>query len=97
MAAVAERVPAKVIRVEVPYGRIVDPEDVLRAGKGRKIKFVGLTHGETSTGVVSRLEDYRKVADALGALLIVGLIIIGSLLIMANMNHNMMPTDMMHM
>jgi alanine-glyoxylate transaminase / serine-glyoxylate transaminase / serine-pyruvate transaminase len=71
MAAVAERVPAKVIRVEVPYGRTVDPQDVLRAGKGRKIKFVGLTHGETSTGVISRLEGFRNVADELGALLVV--------------------------
>ncbi|MFZ0979131.1 MAG: alanine--glyoxylate aminotransferase family protein [Candidatus Acidiferrales bacterium] len=70
MAIIAERVPAKVIRVEAPYGRTVDPADVLRAGKGRKIKFVGLTHGETSSGVVQRIEDYRKVADELGALLV---------------------------
>ena len=71
MAIIAERIPAKVIRVEAPYGRTVDPQDVLRAGKGKKIKFVGLAHGETSSGVVSRIEDYRKVADELGALLIV--------------------------
>lgn len=71
MAIIAERIPAKVIRVEAPYGRTVDPADVLRAGKGKKIKFVGLTHGETSSGIVSRLEDYRKVADELGALLVV--------------------------
>jgi alanine-glyoxylate transaminase / serine-glyoxylate transaminase / serine-pyruvate transaminase len=71
MAVIAERLPAKAIRVEVPYGRTVDPQDVLRAGKGKKIKFVGLTHGETSTGIVQRLEDYRKVADELGALLVV--------------------------
>jgi alanine-glyoxylate transaminase / serine-glyoxylate transaminase / serine-pyruvate transaminase len=71
MALIAERVPAKVIRVEAPYGRAVEPEDVRRAGKGRKIKFVGLAHGETSTGVVQRLDDFRKVADELGALLVV--------------------------
>ncbi len=71
MAIIAERIPAKVIRVEVPYGRAIDPADVIRAGKGRKIKFVGLTHGETSSGVVSRLDDYRKAADELGALLVV--------------------------
>ena len=40
-------------------------------GKGKKIKFVGLAHGETSSGVVQRLADYRKVADELGALLVV--------------------------
>jgi alanine-glyoxylate transaminase / serine-glyoxylate transaminase / serine-pyruvate transaminase len=71
MAIIAERIPAKVIRVEVPYGHTVDPLDVLRAGKGKKIKFVGLAHGETSSGVVQRIEDYRKVADELGALLVV--------------------------
>jgi alanine-glyoxylate transaminase / serine-glyoxylate transaminase / serine-pyruvate transaminase len=71
MAIVADRVSDKVIRVEVPYGRTVDPEDVLRAGRGKKIRFVGLTHGETSTAVVQRLADFRKVADELDALLIV--------------------------
>ena len=71
MAIIAERSPAKVIRVEAPLGRPVDPEDIRRAGQGKKIKFVGLAHGETSTGVVQRLEDFRKVADELGALLIV--------------------------
>jgi alanine-glyoxylate transaminase / serine-glyoxylate transaminase / serine-pyruvate transaminase len=71
MAVIAERSPAKVIRVEAPLGRAVDPDDVRRAGKGKKIKFVGLAHGETSTAVVHRLEDFRKVADELGAMLVV--------------------------
>src|SRR5579864_5886061 len=63
IAIMVERIPAKAIRVEVPYGRTIDPQDVLRAGKGRNIKFVGLTHGETSSGVVHRIDDYRNVAD----------------------------------
>jgi alanine-glyoxylate transaminase/serine-glyoxylate transaminase/serine-pyruvate transaminase len=71
MAIIAERSPAKVIRVEAPYGRTVDLDDVRRAGKGKKIKFVGLAHGETSTGVIQRLDDFRKVADELGAMLVV--------------------------
>lgn len=72
MAVIAERSPGvKVIRVEAPYGSTVDPEDVRRAGKGKKIKFLGLAHGETSSGVVQRLADFRKVADELGALLVV--------------------------
>lgn len=71
MAVIAERTPAKIHRIEAPLGLPVDVDDVRRAGKGRKIKFVGLAHGETSTGVVSHLDDYRKVADELGALLIV--------------------------
>jgi alanine-glyoxylate transaminase/serine-glyoxylate transaminase/serine-pyruvate transaminase len=71
MALIADRTGAKVTRVETPYGRPVDPEDVRRAGKGKKIKLIGLAHGETSTGVMQRLDDFRKVADELGALLVV--------------------------
>ncbi len=71
MAIIAERTAAKVTRVEAPYGKPVDPEDVRRAGKGRKIKLVGLAHGETSTSVMHNLDPFRKVADELGALLVV--------------------------
>ncbi len=71
MAIIASRTAAKVHRVEVPFGRTLDPEDVRRAGQGRKIKFVGLCHGETSTGVITQLDDFRKVADELGALFVV--------------------------
>lgn len=71
MAEIAERAGAKVHSVLAPLGRAVDPDDVRRAGHGRKIKFVGLAHGETSTGVVTKLDAFRKVADELGALLVV--------------------------
>jgi alanine-glyoxylate transaminase/serine-glyoxylate transaminase/serine-pyruvate transaminase len=71
MALVAERTPANIIRVAAPYGRTVDPDDVRREGKGKKVKIIGLAHGETSTGVAQRIDDYRKVADELGALLVV--------------------------
>jgi alanine-glyoxylate transaminase / serine-glyoxylate transaminase / serine-pyruvate transaminase len=71
MAVIAERSEGKVIRVEAPYGRAVDLDEVRRTGKGKKIKFIGLAHGETSTGVVQRLDDFRKVADEMGALLVV--------------------------
>jgi alanine-glyoxylate transaminase/serine-glyoxylate transaminase/serine-pyruvate transaminase len=71
MAEIAERTGAKIHRVLAPLGRTVDPDDIRRAGQGRKIKFVGLAHGETSTGVVSNLDIYRKVSDELGALLVV--------------------------
>jgi alanine-glyoxylate transaminase / serine-glyoxylate transaminase / serine-pyruvate transaminase len=71
MAEIAERTGARIQRVSAPFGRAVDPEDVRRAGKGRKIKFVGLAHGETSTGVVTNIDPFRKVCDELGAVLIV--------------------------
>src|SRR6267142_4588436 len=71
MYEIALRSPAKVIKVEAPYGTTVDPEDVRRAGAGKKIKIIGLAHGETSSGVVTALDPFRKVADELGALVIV--------------------------
>jgi alanine-glyoxylate transaminase / serine-glyoxylate transaminase / serine-pyruvate transaminase len=71
MAVIASRTSSTIHRVEAPLGRTVDPDDVRRAGKGRKIKFIGVCHGETSTGVISRLDDFRQVADELDTLLVV--------------------------
>lgn len=71
MAVIGGYTPAKITKVEAPYGKPVDADDVRRAGKGRKIKMVGLAHGETSSGVVTDLDSFRKVADELGALLVV--------------------------
>ncbi len=71
MYEIGSRVSSKITKVEAPYGRVVDAEDVLRAGKGRKIRMIGLAQGETSTGVVTDIEPFRKVADLLGALLVV--------------------------
>ena len=71
MAEIGERTGAKIHRVSAPIGRTVDPEDVRRAGQGRKVKFVGLAHGETSSGVITKIEPFRTVADELGALLVV--------------------------
>ena len=72
MAVIASRVAGTTIhRVEAPWGRTVDPNDVRKAAKGRKIKFIGVCHGETSTGVLSPIDDFRKVADEVGALLVV--------------------------
>jgi alanine-glyoxylate transaminase/serine-glyoxylate transaminase/serine-pyruvate transaminase len=71
MAIIAERTGAKIIRVEAPLGRTVDPEDVRRAAKGRNVKLVGMVHGETSTSALTKIEPFRKVADEIGALLLV--------------------------
>jgi len=71
MAVMGERTGAKIYRVEAPYGQTVDPDDVRRMGRGKNIKFVGLAHGETSSGVIQNLDPYRKVADELGAILAV--------------------------
>ena len=71
MYEIAQRTNAKITKVEAPYGNTVDADDVRRAGKGRKIKIIGLAQGETSSGVLTQLADFRKVADELGAMLVV--------------------------
>jgi len=71
MFEIASRTPAKVHKVEAALGKAVDPEEVRRIGKGRKIKLVGLAQGETSTGVLTKLDGFRKVADEFGALFVV--------------------------
>src|SRR5262249_52961577 len=71
MAVIGERTGCRMHRVEAALGRTVDPEDVRRFGKGRKIKFLGVCQGETSTGVLTPLDGFRKVADELDCLLIV--------------------------
>src|SRR5215470_6748881 len=71
MYEIATRASSKVIKVEAPYGKPVDPEDVRRAGRGKKIKMIGLAQGETSTGVLTGIDGFRKVADEFGGLLIV--------------------------
>src|SRR5882724_7351705 len=71
MYVIAQHTPATVHIVQAPYGKPVDPEDVRKVAKGRKIKMIGLTQGETSSGVVTDIDPFRKVADEFGALLVV--------------------------
>jgi alanine-glyoxylate transaminase / serine-glyoxylate transaminase / serine-pyruvate transaminase len=68
---IAQHTPAKVHLVEAPLGRPVDPGDVRKVAQGRKIKMICLAQGETSTGVVTEIDPFRKVADECGALLVV--------------------------
>lgn len=71
MHVIAQHTPAAVHLVEAPLGKPVDPGDVRKVAKGRKIKMIGLAQGETSTGVVTEIDPFRKVADECGALLVV--------------------------
>src|SRR5258708_1657736 len=71
MYVIAQHTPATVHIVQAPYGKPVDPEDVRKATNGRKIKMRGLAQGVTSSGVLTDLNPFRKVADEFGALLVV--------------------------
>src|SRR5437867_7847389 len=54
MVDVAERCGAKVTKVESPWGRIIEPEQIADAlKKTPKPKLVGVVHAETSTGALT--------------------------------------------
>lgn len=67
MCEVASRCGADVVRVDVPWGRALDPEQLV--GAHRSPKVIAVVHAETSTGVRN---DVEAIASAKGdALLLV--------------------------
>lgn len=70
MAEVAERCGAKVIKVEAPWGQIIEASQVAKALEGRKPKLVGLVHAETSTGALTPVEEISELAHQAGALML---------------------------
>jgi len=69
MCDVAERCGAKVTKVESAWGTIIMPEQIADALKRvSKPKFVAVVHAETSTGVLTPVEEISKLAHAAGAL-----------------------------
>ena len=71
LADMARRTGAEVIALEARPGTAVDPQQAREATRGKKIKLLGVTHGETSTGALHDLDAFRQVADDCGALLVV--------------------------
>jgi len=71
MCDVAERCGAKVTRVEAPWGRIIEPQQIAEAlKKVAKPKLVAIVHAETSTGALTPVEEIAKVARNAGALVL---------------------------
>ncbi|TEU17896.1 MAG: alanine--glyoxylate aminotransferase family protein [Anaerolineales bacterium] len=67
----AERCGAQVKRIEVEWGRIVEPEQVKAALKDGGVKVVALVHAETSTGVLQPLEEISQMVHEHEAFLLV--------------------------
>lgn len=66
-----ERCRAKLVRVDAPWGKPIDPVDVKKAlGKSRP-KLVAVVHAETSTGVRQPLEEISKMVHEAGAIFLV--------------------------
>jgi alanine-glyoxylate transaminase/serine-glyoxylate transaminase/serine-pyruvate transaminase len=72
LAEVAERLGAKVHKVEAQWGRIVEPDQIAQAlSKIEKPKLVAIVHSETSTGIHQPLEEISKMTHRSGALFVV--------------------------
>lgn len=71
MVDVAERCGAVVRRVDAPWGEIISPEAMEAAVQETKPKIVALVHAETSTGVLTPIEDISRIVHEAGALLMV--------------------------
>src|SRR5689334_6906151 len=70
MVDVAERCGAKVTKVEAPWGRIIEAQQVADAVKGRRPKLVAIVHAETSTGALTPVDDISRIAHQAGALML---------------------------
>jgi alanine-glyoxylate transaminase/serine-glyoxylate transaminase/serine-pyruvate transaminase len=72
LAAVVERCGGKAIRVEAPWGRIIEPEAIASAlQRSGPVKAVALVHAETSTGVWQPIEPVGRLCRDYNALFIV--------------------------
>jgi len=66
-----ERCGAKLVRVDAPWGKHIDPADVKKAIDKSRPKLVAVVHAETSTGVRQPLEEISKIVHEAGALFLV--------------------------
>ena len=72
MADIVERCGATLVKVEAPWGRVIEPADVAAALKRcAHPKLVAIVHAETSTGAWQPIEEINKLVHAAGALLVV--------------------------
>ena len=71
LAEVAERLGARVHKVEAQWGRIVEPGQIENALKSaNKPKLVAIVHAETSTGIHQPLEEISRLTHRAGAMLV---------------------------
>jgi len=72
MTQVASRCGAQVVRVEGEWGKIVEPERVIKALKEHpEAKICGVVHAETSTGVRQPLKEIGACCKKMNTLLVV--------------------------
>ncbi len=74
MCDIVGRLGGKLIRVDAPWGKTVDPNEVRKAVKGKSPKVLAIVHAETSTGVCQPLEEIKTIAKDAGALFLVDMV-----------------------
>jgi alanine-glyoxylate transaminase/serine-glyoxylate transaminase/serine-pyruvate transaminase len=70
LVEIAERCGARVTKVEAPWGRILEPQQIAGALKNVRPKLVAMVHAETSTGVLTPVEEISRLAHEAGALFV---------------------------
>jgi alanine-glyoxylate transaminase/serine-glyoxylate transaminase/serine-pyruvate transaminase len=71
MCDIVGRIGGELIRMDFPWGRAVDPEEVRKTALKTGPKILAVVHAETSTGACSPLNDLAGVAREVGALFLV--------------------------
>ena len=71
VAALSEKLGAKVIRLEQEWGRAIDPETFCQVVKNNSPKIATLVNGETSTGVYQPMIGVGDACRDAGSLLLV--------------------------
>jgi len=72
LATVVERCGGKALRVEAPWGRIIEPDMIEQAlRRSGPVKAVAVVHAETSTGAWQPIEPITRLCRDHGTLLII--------------------------
>ncbi|MDK8190026.1 alanine--glyoxylate aminotransferase family protein [Paenibacillus sp. UMB7766-LJ446] len=71
LVEISERCGAEVIFFETEWGKVFDPEEVMKVIHVHKPSLVAMVHGETSTGQMQPLAEIGKACRELDILLVV--------------------------
>ena len=74
LAQIFQRYGSKVRRIDVEWGRAVDPQRLREELKKEGADVIGMVHAETSTGVRNPIKELAAVAREHGALTIVDMV-----------------------
>ena len=71
MCDIVNRIGGKLTRMDFPWGRAVDPEEVRKKAQEVKPKILAVVHAETSTGACSPIDELAAIAKEVDALFLV--------------------------